>query len=211
LTRCLSSRTLGSATSQPRKIAEHRVWKALLSAARLLFPLQEVAVKNRLFSVRGYAVGICLVSVLAVTGSDERATAQMKQGKYVTQASARLAKLIDAGNTDGYSLHNNSFSLGGGWLKKNQDAWVPIYSVNLTAGKKYRFLASGDDDAKDVDLRVIDPKGNQVAIDEGTAVDAVVDFTPKVSGKYKVEIRLYDSKGDDDCVCISAMMVMKTK
>ena len=34
----------------------------------------------------------------------------------------------------------------------------------------------------------------------------VVNFTPKVSGKYTVQIRLYESKGDFDSVCISAMM-----
>jgi hypothetical protein len=164
---------------------------------------------NRVFSVRGFALGVCLVSVLAVLGSANRASAQLKQGKYITQASTRLAKLVDAGNEAGFSLHNNSFSLGGGWLKKNQDKWTPIYSVNLTAGKKYRFLATGDDDAKDVDLRIMDANGAQVAIDESTAVDAVVNFTPKVTGKYTVQIRLYDSKENFDSVCISAMMVAK--
>jgi hypothetical protein len=188
-------------------IAEHRSWKAFLSAVRLHFPLQEVSMMTRLFSVRGFALGVCLVSVLAVLGSASSASAQLKQGKYVTQASARLAKLVDAGNGDGFSLHNNSFSLGGGWLKKNQDTWTPIYSVNLTAGKKYRCLATGDDDAKDVDLRIMDSKGNQVAIDDGVAVDAIVNFNPKMSGKYTVQIRLYDSRENFDSVCISAMMV----
>jgi hypothetical protein len=163
---------------------------------------------NRIFSVRGFSLGVCLVSVLAVLGSASSARAQLKQGKYITQASTRLAKLVDAGNADGFSLHNNSFSLGGGWLKKSEK-WIPIYSVNLTAGKKYRFLASGDDDAKDVDLRIMDANGAQVAIDESTAADAVVNFTPKTSGKYTVQIRLYASNMDFDAVCISAMMVAK--
>jgi hypothetical protein len=162
---------------------------------------------TRVFTMRGFSLGVCLMSVLAVLGGADRASAQ--QGKYVTQASTRLAKLIDAGNTDGFSLADNSFSLGGGWLKKSQNDWIPIYSVNLTAGKKYRFLATGDDDAKDVDIRIMDPKGTQVAIDESTAVDAVVNFTPKVTGKYSVQIRLYDSMGDAPCVCISAMMKLK--
>ncbi len=108
-----------------RTIAERRSWKAFLSAVRLQFPMQEVSMMNRIHSVRGFALGVCLASVLAVLGSASSASAQ--QGKYVTQASARLSKLVDAGNTDGYSLPNNSFSLGGGWLKKlirHNDKWV---------------------------------------------------------------------------------------
>ena len=107
-------------------------------------------------------LGVCLLSVLAVLDAARvpPAAPRLKQGKYISQASAHLAKLVDAGNADGFSLHNNSFSLGGGWLKKSQDGWVAIYSVNLKAGKKYRFLATGDDDAKDVDLRVLDANGS---------------------------------------------------
>lgn len=150
-------------------------------------------------------VVVCLAGMFAATGAD-RAAAQTKQGVYLTQASIRLAKLIDAGNGDGYALVNNKFSLGGGWLKKSED-WTTLYSVNLTGGKNYRVIASGDDDAKDVDLRILDAKMQQVALDDSTAVDAVINFTPKATGKYTVQIRLYDSKGNVDSLCISALLV----
>jgi hypothetical protein len=166
---------------------------------------QEVPMQKRFLS----AFSVCAFGVLAVLVGANRASAQ-GQGPYITQASARLAKLVDAGNDKGYNLHNNSFSLGGGWLKQSEE-WVSIYSIQLTAGKKYRFLATGDDDAKDVDLRVLNAKGDVVAKDESTAVDAVVDYSPKTTGKYKVEIRLFASKKaggrEVDCVCISAVMV----
>lgn len=148
--------------------------------------------------------GICIVGVLALLTGQQQAFAQ-KQGVYLTQASARLAKLIDAGNGEGYTLINNKFSLGGGWLKKSEE-WTTLYSINLTGGKKYRVIASGDDDAKDVDLRILDAKMNQVAIDDGTAVDAIINFTPKMTGKYTVQIRVFDSKGGVDSLCISALM-----
>jgi hypothetical protein len=145
-----------------------------------------------------------LVAATLVLVGAGRASAQ--QGVFITQASARLAKLVDQGNKDGYQLENNRFSLGGGWLKKGDD-WVSIYSVHLTADKAYRFLASGDNDAMDVDLRVLDRDNKVVALDDGTEADAVVNFTPKVAGKYFVQIRLYSSRKDFDAVCISALMV----
>ena len=114
------------------------------------------------------AIGLC-VAIVASLIAENRACAQ--QGGYITQAAARLSKLVDKGNADGYSLQNNSFSIGGGWLKKGEE-WVSIYTVQLTAGKQYRFLASGDNDAKDVDLRIMDVKGtNQFAADVDTAAD----------------------------------------
>ena len=161
--------------------------------------------KNPLMWQRGrFTLGLCVAGVLALLVGDNRASAQ-GQGVYVTQATARLAKLIDKANEDGFKLQNNSFSIGGGWLKKSSE-WAPIYTVKLNAGQKYRFLASGDDDATDVDLKVVDAKNNEVAIDDDTARDAVVNYTPRVSGRYTVHIRLYASRNDVDAVCLSVMM-----
>jgi hypothetical protein len=165
--------------------------------------------KAQIRTVRGVAVGICLLSAAAILVGATRSDAQgVKQGAYVTQAAARLAKLVDSGNGAGFALANNSFSLGGGWLKKSEK-WISIYSVNLVEGKKYRFLASGDDDAKDVDLRVMDSDGNQVAIDQKIDLNAVVDYIPAKTGKYLVQIRLFNSNSNYDAVVLSAMMIKK--
>ena len=154
-----------------------------------------------------YALGVCLVSVLSVLATENRAAAQ--QGVYITQASARLTKLIDASNKDGYVLKDNAFSIGGGWIKQSKEKWVPMYTVQLVAGKQYRFLAAGDNDAKDVDLDVRDSSGKTVAADDATAAEAVVTYTPTLSGPYTVRIRLYDSQGDVPCVCLGIVMVKK--
>ena len=141
--------------------------------------------------------------------SQTRHGASAQQGVYVTQAAARLSKLVDKANKDGYELQDNSFSIGGGWLKKSND-WVGIYSVQLTEGQQYRFLASGDNDAKDVDLRIMDLKGKtQYAADVDVAADAIVNFTPKASGRYLVQLRLFDSQGDVPAVCLSVVMQKK--
>lgn len=165
---------------------------------------------NKSLRAQWVVIGIFPAFLLALLADPRDAGAQTKQGKYLTQASTRLAALVDAGNKAGYTLYSNSFTLGGGWLKKS-DEWAVSYPVELTAGKKYRFLAAGDDDAKHVDLRVLDPKGDQVAIDDEKTVDAVINYTPKMTGKYTVQIRLHDSKGENPCVCLCAVMRLVAK
>jgi hypothetical protein len=130
-----------------------------------------------------------------------------QQGVFITQASARLNKLIDAANTDGYKLKDNSFSIGGGWIKQSQKDYVNLYKVPLTAGKDYRFLASGDNDAKDVDLEVLDPSNKVVASDNAVDPNANVSYRPTTSGLFTVRVRLYDSRNNLPCVCLGIVMV----
>jgi hypothetical protein len=158
-------------------------------------------------------LGICLATALALILSENRACAQnLRQGIYVTQAAANLRELVDKANKDGYALghsDDNPFSIGGGWLKQSQSDWIPMYSVNLEAGVSYRFLAAGDKDARDVDLEVLDSEGKVVARDELEDPTAVVNYKAEKDGKYLVRIRLYASRDDLPCVCLSAMMVKK--
>ena len=154
-------------------------------------------------------LGVFLASVLTMLAAENRAIAQAGQGVYITQASARLTKLVDAANKGGYSLQDNSFSIGGGWLKQSQTTWVPLFTVPLTEGTTYRFLAAGDNDAKDVDLEVQDKDGKTVAVDVKTDPEAIVDFTPTTTGTYVVRIRLYDSDRNQPCVCLAVVMTKK--
>ena len=164
--------------------------------------------KQLLCSMRGrFALVVCLASVMTVFVSENRASAQ--QGKYVTEAAARLTKLVDTSNKAGYTLNDNTFSIGGGWLKQSKKDWIPLYTIPLTAGKSYRFIAAGDADAKDVDLEILDANNKIVAQDAETDPWAAVDFTPKVSGVYLVRIRLYASDNNDPCVCLAVVMTKK--
>ncbi len=159
------------------------------------------------FSMRGVLV-VCVASVAVLAGAG-RGVAQEGQGVFITQASARLTKLVDTGNKKGYQLHNNSFSIGGGWLKQSAEKWVVLYSIQLTADKEYVFLAAGDNDAKDVDLRIQDSNKNEVAKDDKVNPEAVVVFRPKTSGVYTISVRLFDSRENYDCVVLSVVMVKK--
>jgi hypothetical protein len=145
-----------------------------------------------------------LLTTRAVVAQDKTG-----QGKYLTEAAARLGKLIGAANRDGYILYDNQFSVGGGWLKQGANNWVNLYTVTLDAGKRYRIIAAGDFDAKDVDLEVKDLNGNRVAADEDTASEAVINYTPDRTQKYLVRVRLYDSDQNLPCMCLAIVMVQK--
>jgi len=148
---------------------------------------------------------VCVASVVGVLATSSRAPAQ-EQGKYVTEATVRLIKLMNAANKQGYALKEDDFSIGGGWLKQSTEKWIPLYTIQLQEGKKYRFLAAGDADAKDVDIEVQDSDGKVVAQDVKTDPEASVDFSPTRTGRYLVRIRLYASDMNQPCACLAVVM-----
>ncbi len=161
-----------------------------------------------------FALGAAVILAMAAVLPGETARAQQGQGQYLTEASSRLGKLIARANKDGYSLYNNQFSVGGGWLRQGQNNWVSLYTITLEAGKSYRLMAAGDADARDVDLQVKDLDGNEKAVDADTKSEAVVDFSPRITQKYLVRVRLYDSAKDNQgrklpCMCLAIVMVHK--
>jgi hypothetical protein len=164
--------------------------------------------KTQWLSRRGqFVLGIGLASVCALLAGLNGAGAQDGQGIFITQAAARLQKGIDAANKDGYKLKDNSFSIGGGWIKQSKKDWVSLYKLNLQPGKDYRFLASGDSDARDVDLEVLNPNGDVVASDTAKDPNAIVDYRPKVGGQYTVRVRLFESRSNLPCVCLGIVLV----
>ncbi len=156
-----------------------------------------------------FACATLLVSALVVAAPGNGTAQQGGQGQYVTEAAARLSKLVGAANKAGYVFQDNNFSIGGGWLKQSQENWVPLYTLNLKAGTKYRFIAAGDADAQDVDLDIRDSNGKTLKADTGTDPEAVVDFTPETTGKYLVRVRLYKSADNAPCLCLAVVMAGK--
>ncbi len=155
------------------------------------------------------ALGALMLGSLLLLGPGDGARAQQGQGRYLTEATTRLSKLITRANIDGYIFQNNSFSIGGGWLQQGENNWVPLYTIDLQGGRRYRFLASGDFDAKDVDLQVLDLNGRVLAEDVGTEPEAVVNFTPAYTGRFLVRVRLYEARDNLPCLCLGILMVQR--
>jgi hypothetical protein len=166
--------------------------------------------KQQWLSRKGPLVLALSLASLCLLLGVQNAGAQEGQGKYLTEATVRLTKLIDAANKDGFSLQDNSFSMGGGWLKKSKE-WVGLYTVELKQGTAYRILAAGDADAKDVDVQLVDATDPTKLLKEDvdTSANASIEYTPAKTGRFLVRVRLYDSAGDLPCVCLAVVMTKK--
>jgi hypothetical protein len=150
--------------------------------------------------VAGVAIGL-----LAFLCQGQRAAAQGTT-HFLKEAAGRLDGLYSQARKAGYQASPNGFSLAGGWLRKDQGTWVEMYSMVLERGKSYRFIASGDGDTIDLDLRITDESGRVLKADVGTEPDAIVDFVPNETKKYRIQLRLYDSRNNLPCVCVTAML-----
>jgi type 1 fimbria pilin len=60
-------------------------------------------------------------------------------------------------------------------------------------GERYALIGGGDDDAKDVDISILDESGNEIEKDTETDATPVVLFSPTVEAHYTIRLTLYDS------------------
>lgn len=129
---------------------------------------------------------------------------QWKPGKYMKQAVDRVVNY-------GILLEQNSKTLGladgtcllGAVLAG--DGGYSDYTFHLKASRKYTFIGGGDDDVKDLDLKLMDSKGTIVASDTKDDRVPVVHFKPSVDGSYT--IRLINHS---EAVVFSALIVLHT-
>lgn len=137
------------------------------------------------------------------------ASAQRSVAPYTKEAVDDLKAFLDKAGDDGFSMEAGTTSIFGGWLAKGagtgKERWVPVLTLrNLDPTKDYRIGAAGDNDTKDLDLRVVDPAGKIVASDAATSRRADVTFRPARQQDYVIELRLYDSA--DNCLCVGAIL-----
>jgi hypothetical protein len=135
--------------------------------------------------------------------------AQGSVATYSKEAMDDLVHLLKKASKDGYAMEPKTTTIFGGWLPKGQgtgkEPWISILVLNsLDPNKSYRVIAAGDNDTKDLDLRIVDPDGKVVAKDETVLRDAEVTFKPPRRQNYTIQLRLYDSR--DNCICIGAIL-----
>jgi hypothetical protein len=98
----------------------------------------------------------------------------------VTGFATEMVKATDLG-------YDSGLSIAAAFLNANKSA---TFTKTLTAGATYAFLASGDDDAEDVDIKVTDASGRVVAEDTDIDNYAADSFTAEKAGAYKFTITL---------------------
>jgi hypothetical protein len=67
-----------------------------------------------------------------------------------------------------------------------------IYDVSLVSGRSYTIGGVCDNDCPDLDIKLIDPNGREVAADVLTDSAPVVSHTANMNGNYRVRVVMYD-------------------
>ena len=61
-------------------------------------------------------------------------------------------------------------------------------TITLRPGTSYAFMGVCDEDCRDIDLRLYDPDGDEVAADVRTDDWPIVTVTPRFKGTYRVRV-----------------------
>jgi hypothetical protein len=149
------------------------------------------------------------LAILACVVFIASASAQRTIATYSKEAMDNLTRLLDKGAKEGYTFQLNTTLIFGSVLpqgnKTDKEPWIAALIITKAdPNKTYRVISAGDNDADDLDLRVLDPAGKIVAQDTTTNRDGEVTFRPDREQNYTIELRLYQSK--NRCVCIGAIL-----
>ncbi|MSU79410.1 MAG: hypothetical protein EXS16_15135 [Gemmataceae bacterium] len=152
--------------------------------------------------LRNLAVAVVLGTWLLHGGE---AIAQRSIATYSKEAMDNLVPLLGKADAGGYKMEPSTTTMFGGWLPKgngtgNEKRIPMIVLKNLDPNMEYRVITAGDNDIKDLDVRVVDPTGKVVAVDVAVARTAAVTFQPARAQDYVVEMRVYDSVDNGICV-----------
>lgn len=148
-------------------------------------------------TLTGLLFAAAMVPVVGkITSASVPTSVVWSPGTYMRQA-------IDTVLERGYGLtvgtdlgFDGTHSVSGVFLQKGEAYTLGRY---LESDREYVFIASGDTDAKDVDLEILDAAENRVAGDTLTARDATVRYRPASSGQYRIRVRLYDAERPAYC------------
>jgi hypothetical protein len=81
------------------------------------------------------------------------------------------------------------------------------YNVTLISGVPYKIAGVCDNDCPDLDIKLFDPRGNEVASDSLTDSLPIVDHRPNQTGQYRVRVVMYDC---NIAPCSAGLTVMAT-
>jgi hypothetical protein len=81
------------------------------------------------------------------------------------------------------------------------------YSVTLTGGVSYKIAGVCDNDCPDLDIKLLDPNGKEVASDSLTDSLPIVDYRAGQGGQYTVRVVMYDCNTGP---CSAGVTVMAT-
>jgi hypothetical protein len=110
-----------------------------------------------------------------------------------SQLMFRLMQATATSGLPGYSLISN--------VKRRMGMLEPgkeiESSFRLRKGQKYGFVAVGDNNATDVDVRIQDQNGEVIATDEDDDASAYIPYTAEADGIYDVVVTMYGCESSE--------------
>jgi hypothetical protein len=153
---------------------------------------------------RCWPIGTSLTILALLAGPLQRCQAQGRStGEYMSQAFLRVTALSAVADSLGRYGYSDGICIVGGWVDAGQT--MP-FALTLERGYEYLILAGGDNDAFDVDMEVVDSRGNVLESDTKTDPSAVVPFAPRATGVYTLRLTLYKSRMNVPCVCVLTVL-----
>lgn len=146
-----------------------------------------------------YAIAVLvLIGSAALVRSQGQTSANFLQQAFVrvTDSAAGAAKLGNFGYQEGISVL-------GAWVKHRDSC---DFSIPLSKGVNYLFVAGGDNDAQDLDLDILDGAGNKLAGENRVAPETMVTFAPPADGFYVMRLTLQRSRKNFPCVCVACVL-----
>ena len=112
--------------------------------------------------------------------------AMAQTGRYAQQVNNQLDTVESVARNAGQTrlFRSPIFALNEG---ATQD-----YPVTLSRGTTYMIGGVCDNDCPDLDIKLIDPNGNEVATDVATDSTPIVNHTASMNGTYRVRVVMYD-------------------
>ncbi|MEQ1744363.1 MAG: hypothetical protein ABMA02_02975 [Saprospiraceae bacterium] len=126
-----------------------------------------------------------LLTLQALSAQAQRACGPPK---YMRQAFANvIVKGILLNGLSDMGFHKG-ISMMGAYIPQGEDVG---FTTTLNAGTKYAFVGGGDDDVTDLDITLLNERGAEVATDIKSDNSPIVTYTPPMSGRYTVRVKMY--------------------
>lgn len=103
-------------------------------------------------------------------------------------------------------IKNDFRTVGDREVSRLQEGEAETITVSLKAGVEYAFIATCDEDCNDLDLELTDEDGDVVSRDVDVDDNPLINYTPRYSGDYELEIAMADCDVEP-CVYGARMLV----
>jgi hypothetical protein len=138
------------------------------------------------------AGGFVMVARLLLAVVLVSSTVSLSAQSYATQVWNQLQASY------GQVSDSSSFMLNNYIIGKLADGKKDTWNFPLTRGKEYLIVGVCDNDCTDVDLSVLDGRGNVIVKDEEVDDTPVTRFRVTSSGTFSIEVTMADCK-DEPC------------